>query len=151
MNPNALVEIRSFRVILLNPNACPTLPQPHSALTGPTRLFQSNFAAGGRFTGRGFIVAATTTRRRRGGDDATTTRRRRRVPSVAAAPDALTVAAALPRSLTGPTRPFSAPLGPNRPHASGLVFAFLQPHSALAGPTRLGPTRPEPAPLGLSL
>ena len=42
MNPNALVEIRSPRVILLNPNACQTRVQPHSALTGPTRLFQSN-------------------------------------------------------------------------------------------------------------
>ena len=52
-------------------------------------------------------------------------------------------------ALTGPTRPYSAPLDPTRPHLAYPPMhaqplpSPTQPYSAL-----LGPARPEPAPRG---
>ena len=142
MNPNALVEIRSLRVILLNPNACPTLPQPHSALTGPTRLFQSNLIESQCMSN----------------------------PSPAplspnrpySAPPPLGLSQCMPNPTQpyllgpGPDRPHTAPLGLSlSPGSQGLVFTQCMPNPTHP-PNRpysapLGPNRLHAAPLGLSL
>ena len=140
MNPNALVEIRSLRVILLNPNACPTLPQPHSALTGPTRLFPSNLIES---QCRSNPSPAPLNPNRPYSAPLCPNR-----PHAAPLGLSLSPGQCMPNPSPTPlstNRPYSALLGPTRPHAAPLGLhaqplpSPTQPYSALLGPTRPAP------------